>query len=122
MKYAISPVEADTGRHLRAIDSDESKRRANDELRDELTDQLEAGAELLAEAFDNGPEELRTEFFAVCLKLFTTTGADHLSGPLRELASPFQQVIAKVVADRADAEMQRRINAEQEFQAERKRA
>lgn len=115
MQYAISPVAADTARHLAGIDQRESRHAEHDRRQDAIRDELEAGDwAYLEELLCNGPEAQRREFWTQALRLLAPKGADLMRGPLARLAAPLQEAIALGIAERVDREIERDITLSQE--------
>lgn len=111
MQYAISPVAADTARHLAGIDARESHHAEHDRRQDAIRDELEAGDwEYLEELVCNAPEAQRKAFWSQALAHLAPKGADLMRGPLASLAAPLQEAIALGISERVDREIERDIN------------
>lgn len=106
MQHAISPVGADVSRHLSAMDASESKHRFHDQLQDQYRDELEADPKWLLELIEDGPLAQRQAFCEAAVRLLTTTGSDFMRGPLAELATPLQEIIRVMFAERADKQIE----------------
>lgn len=92
--------------HQRAIDRDHSYRAEVDRRTDALLDEIEAGdIESVAEFFDNAPAGQRREFFERCVVLLLSRGADYMTGPMRTLAAPFQEIIYIGIDERVRREI-----------------
>lgn len=120
MQHAISPVGADVSRHLSAIDASESSDRFHDQLQDQYRDELDADPCWLAELIEDGPKAQRLALYAAMVKHLSQTGADFMRGPLAELATPLQEIIAITFAERADKEIAKLKSDADEYQAERR--
>nr|WP_298165279.1 hypothetical protein [uncultured Pseudomonas sp.] len=115
MQHAISPVAADTARHLAAVDARESRHAEHDRRQDAVRDELDAGDwAYLEELVCNAPEAQRREFWTQALHHLAPKGADLMRGPLARLAAPLQEAIAIGIAERVDREIERDINLSQE--------
>ncbi|BCD83624.1 hypothetical protein PSm6_00310 [Pseudomonas solani] len=92
--------------HQRAIDRNEAYRREIDRRSDAIRDDIDAGdIESVSEFFDNAPDAQRREFFERCVVLLLSRGADYMTGPMRTLAAPFQDIIAIGIDERVRREI-----------------
>lgn len=114
MNHAISPIGSDIAAHSRQQDQRQAREAMVDARTDKLRDDIDAGdVESVIEFFDNGPEAQRRDFFERCVVLLLSRGSQFMTGPMRTLAAPFQDIIAIGIDERV-----RREIAKEEEQAQ----